>query len=56
MLKCSTLRAVLASLVADQCGDQCDWCGLRLDACWDRRNGTICPEYHDETETAEQPS
>lgn len=53
MLKCSLLRAVLANLVTEQC----DWCGLHLDACWDRRNGTICPEYHDDdSETLEGQS
>lgn len=24
---------------------KCDWCGMSEDACWDRRNGTICPEW-----------
>lgn len=31
--------------------EDCDWCGLRMDACWNRRNGNLCPEYHDATET-----
>ena len=53
----SPLTQALADLerlsVGCGAGESCDWCGLHMDACWNRRNGTICPEYHDETETEE---
>lgn len=43
------ILGALEGMAASQ-PERCDWCGLSEEACWNRRNGTICPEYH-ETET-----
>lgn len=37
----------LTQALADLEHPSCDWCGLDMDACWSRRNGTICPETNE---------